>query len=47
MYLQPFVGPWLLFQFINLLCSQYDSLDGVSAARCKVTTYIQDNTDTE
>jgi hypothetical protein len=46
MALQPFVGPWSLFQFLDLLRSQLDSLDGDSA-RSKATTYTQDNINTE
>jgi hypothetical protein len=46
MALQSFVGPWLLFQFLNPISSRYDSLDGGSARR-KVATYTQDNTNTE
>jgi hypothetical protein len=33
MALQPFVGPWPLFQFLDLLHSQQDSSDGGSARR--------------
>jgi hypothetical protein len=33
-----FVGPWPLFQFITLIHSRYDSLDGGSAGR-KAATY--------
>jgi hypothetical protein len=33
MALQPFVGPWPLFQFLELLHSHQDSLDGGSARR--------------
>jgi hypothetical protein len=33
MTLQPFVGPWPLFQFLDLLHRQYDSLDGDRAIR--------------
>jgi hypothetical protein len=46
MVLQPFVGPLLLFQFLDLLHSRYDSLDGGSA-RLKAATYTQNNTNTE
>jgi hypothetical protein len=46
MALQPFVGPWLLFQFLNLLHSRQDSLDGGSAHR-KATTCAEDSTNTE
>jgi hypothetical protein len=44
--LQHFVGPWLLFQFLDLLHSRQDSLDGGSARR-KATTCTQDSTNTE
>jgi hypothetical protein len=43
--LQPF-GPWLLFQFLNLIQNWQDSLDGGSECR-KATTYTQHNTNTE
>jgi hypothetical protein len=46
MALQPYVGPWPLFQFLNLIHSWYDSLDGGSARR-KVAIYAQNNTNTE
>jgi hypothetical protein len=46
MALQPFFGPWLLFQFLGPIHSQYDSLDGVSARR-KASIYTQNNTNTE
>jgi hypothetical protein len=39
MALQPF-GSWPLFQFLNPVHSQYDSLDGRSARR-KAATYTQ------
>jgi hypothetical protein len=42
MALQPFVGPWSLFQFLDPIHSRYDSLDGGSA-RCKAATYTQNN----
>jgi hypothetical protein len=45
MTLQPFV-PWPLFQFLNPIHSQCDSLDGGSA-RLKAATYIQNNTITQ
>jgi hypothetical protein len=41
MALQPF-GPWLFFQFLNPIHSQYDSLGGGSAHR-KAVTYTQNN----
>jgi hypothetical protein len=41
----PFIGTWPLFKFLNSIRTRYDSSDGGSA-RCKVATYIQDNTDT-
>jgi hypothetical protein len=40
MGLQPFIAPWPLFQFLHLLHSRYDSLDGGSARR-KVATCTQ------
>jgi hypothetical protein len=46
MALQPFVGPWSLYQFLDRIHSRYDSLDGRSARR-KASTYIQNNTNTE
>jgi hypothetical protein len=45
-YIQPFVRPWLLFQFLDLLHSRYDFLDRGSAGR-KAATYTQNNTVTE
>jgi hypothetical protein len=52
MALQPFVGPWKLFQFLDPIHSRYDSLDRGSAS-CKASTYTQNtnrlnahNTDT-
>jgi hypothetical protein len=44
--LQPFVGPWPLFQFLNPIYSRQYSLDGGSACR-KAATYTQNNTNTE
>jgi hypothetical protein len=44
--LQPFVGPWLLYQFLDPVQSQYNSLDG-GWARRKAATETQDNTNTE
>jgi hypothetical protein len=46
MALQPFVGPWLLFQFRNSILSRQDSLVGGSA-RHKAVAYIKDNTNIE
>jgi hypothetical protein len=46
MALQPFVGPWPLFQFLDLLHSRKDSLSGGSARR-KTATCTQDSTDIE
>jgi hypothetical protein len=40
MALQPFVGPWPLFQFLNLVHSRWDSLKRGSARR-KASTYSQ------
>jgi hypothetical protein len=45
MALQPFVGPWPLFQFLVLLHSRLDSMEGGSALR-KAAIYRQ-NTNTE
>jgi hypothetical protein len=45
MALEPF-GPWLLFQFLNPIDSQQDSLERGSAHR-KAATYTQNNTNTE
>jgi hypothetical protein len=44
--LQPFVGPWPLFQFLHHLHSRYVSLNGGSARR-KSATYIQNKTKRE
>jgi hypothetical protein len=41
----PFVGPWLLFQFLDLL-QLVDFLNGKSAGR-KAATCTQDSTNTE
>jgi hypothetical protein len=46
MALQPFVGPWQLFQFLDPMYSSYDSLNGGSGRR-KASTYTQNNTNTE
>jgi hypothetical protein len=46
MALQPFVGPWQIFQFLDLLHIRFDSLDGRSARR-KAATYTQVYTNTE
>jgi hypothetical protein len=43
MPLQPFVGPWPLFQFPGPAHSRQDSLGGGSARR-KASTYTQNNT---
>jgi hypothetical protein len=40
MALQPFVGPWSLFQFLDPVHSRYDSLHGGSAIR-QAYTYTQ------
>jgi hypothetical protein len=40
MALQPFVGHWPLFQFLDPILSRYDPLDGGSACR-KASTYTQ------
>jgi hypothetical protein len=42
MDLQPFVGPWPFFKFLDPIQSQYDSLDGGSAHR-KTATYTKNN----
>jgi hypothetical protein len=44
--LQPFVGPWPLFQFLDPIHSRYNSLDEGSARR-KAATYTQNNANTE
>jgi hypothetical protein len=46
MALQPFVWAWPLCQFLDLLHSWQDALDGGSARR-KASTYTQSNTNTE
>jgi hypothetical protein len=46
MALQPFVGPWPLFQFLDLFTQLVGSLDGGSARR-KAATYTQDGTNKE
>jgi hypothetical protein len=46
MALQPYVGHWPLFQFLDPIHSRQDSFDGGSAHR-KASTYTQDNTNTE
>jgi hypothetical protein len=43
MALQPSVGPWPLFQFLDPIHSRLGSLDGRSARR-KAYTYTQKNT---
>jgi hypothetical protein len=40
MAVQYFVDPWPLFQFLDLIHSRYDSLDGESARR-KAATYTE------
>jgi hypothetical protein len=45
MALQPFVGPWQLFQFLNPIHSRLGSLDGGSGRR-KAATYTRNNTHT-
>jgi hypothetical protein len=46
MALQPFVGPWPLFQFLKPIHSRQDSLDRGSGRR-KAATYTQNNINTE
>jgi hypothetical protein len=46
MAVQPFVGPWPLFQFLDPIHSQEDSLDGGSAHR-NASTYTQNNINAE
>jgi hypothetical protein len=46
MALQPFVGPWPIFQFLNPIQSRWDSFDGGSDRR-KAATDTQNNTNTE
>jgi hypothetical protein len=46
MALQPFLGSWPLFRFLDLLQSRWGSLDRGSAPR-KAATYTQDSTNTE
>jgi hypothetical protein len=46
MALQPFAGPWPLFQFLDPIHSREDSLDGGSDRR-KAATYTQNNRNTE
>jgi hypothetical protein len=43
MALQPFAGPWALFQFLDPIHSRWDSLDGGSA-RPKAATYRRQQT---
>jgi hypothetical protein len=45
MALQPFVGPWPLFQVLDPIHSRYDSLYRGSARR-EVSTYVQKNMNT-
>jgi hypothetical protein len=47
MSIQPFVGPWPLLQFRNVLLTQTVGLLGRGSARRKDATYTQDNTNTE
>jgi hypothetical protein len=46
MALQPFVGPWPIFQFLDPIRGRQDSLDG-GWARRKASTYTQNSTNTE
>jgi hypothetical protein len=46
MALQPFVGPWPLFQFLDLF-TQSAGLFGRGSARRKASTCPQGNTNTE
>jgi hypothetical protein len=46
MALEPFVGPWPLFQLLDPIHSWYDSLDGGSVRR-KASIYTQNSTITE
>jgi hypothetical protein len=46
MALQPFFGPWPLFQFLDTIQIRYDSLDGRSYYR-KAAIYTQYDTNTE
>jgi hypothetical protein len=46
MALQPFVGPWQLFQSPNPIHSQLEHLDG-ELAHLKAASYTQNNTNTE
>jgi hypothetical protein len=46
MTVEPFDGPWPLFQFLDTLHSRYDSLGGGSASR-EASTYTHNNADTE
>jgi hypothetical protein len=46
MALQPFVRPWPLFQFLDLLHCRWNSLDGGSG-RHKAATCTQDSTNVE
>jgi hypothetical protein len=44
--MQSIVESWPIFQFFDPTQSRKDSLDGGSA-RCKASTYTQDNTTTD
>jgi hypothetical protein len=46
MAVQPSVGPWTLYQFLNPIHCRYNSLDGGSAHH-KASTYTQEDTNTE
>jgi hypothetical protein len=46
MALQPFVGPWPLFKFLDFLHSRHDPLDGGSPRR-KATTCTLNSTNRE
>jgi hypothetical protein len=46
MALRPFIGPLTFFQFLDILHSRQDSLNGRSARR-KASTYTQGGTNTE
>jgi hypothetical protein len=46
MALQPFFGPWPLFQLLDPIHNRLDSFDGGSARR-KASTYLQYNINTE
>jgi hypothetical protein len=46
MALQPFVGPWPLFRFLDLFTQSVRLFGRVSVCR-KAATYTQDNSSTE